>query len=73
VAKDKEVDDGASVRATLVGDMEEVVDAEIVRIEAETRSKTSGLRDGDSRGTDKKQEEVRFLRVFAMSCNTLMF
>jgi hypothetical protein len=49
VAKDKEVDDGASTRA---------VDAEIARNVSETQSETGGLRDGDSRDADENQEEV---------------
>jgi hypothetical protein len=58
VAKDKEVDDGISAGGTLVGDVDEAVDAEIERIVAETRSETGGLRDRDSRDTDKRREEV---------------
>jgi hypothetical protein len=58
VVKDKEVEDCASAKATLIGDVEAAVDAEITRIASETRSETGGLRDRDSRDADQNREEV---------------
>jgi hypothetical protein len=58
VVKDKEVEDGASAGATLIGDVEAAVDAEITRIASETPSETGGLRDRDSHDADQNREEV---------------
>jgi hypothetical protein len=52
------VDDGASARATLIGDVQAAIDAEIVRIASETRSGTGGLRDGDSCDIDENRKEA---------------
>jgi hypothetical protein len=58
MAKDKEVDNGASAGATHIGNVEAAVDAEITRIASETQSETGGLRDGDSCDANENREEV---------------
>jgi hypothetical protein len=62
--KDKEVDDGIPVEATLVGNLEETIDVEIVRITAKKRSDSGGFTSADgghdrsSRDAEEGREEV---------------
>jgi hypothetical protein len=60
----QEVDDGAPIKTTLTGNMEQAVDAEVVRVAAETHPESGGFanandgRGGGSHDTEEGLEEV---------------
>jgi hypothetical protein len=62
--KNKEVNHGTSVKTTVAGNLEEILDVEVTRIAAERLSDSDGLTgvdggcDGSSRNAEEGREEV---------------